>query len=125
MSKSALPFEQMIQDLLSKAAYSDALRSLVDENGTTVTGLTSAVDTILLEESLCAEFNIEGYNDHDVKVKVLTKLELLLHLLNKNLVSESSTEYTVVALCIKFVNNGYSLTNELTKTLNLIHKKYV
>lgn len=121
MSKSALPFEQMIQDLLGKAAYADALRGLVDDKST---GLQSAVDSILLEESLCAEFNIEGYNDHDVKVKVLNKLELLLHLLKKNLVSESSTEYTVVALCIKFVNNGYSLTNELTKTLNLIHKKY-
>jgi hypothetical protein len=122
MSKSALPFEQMIQDLLSKAAYADALRGLVDNKST---GLQSAVDSILLEESLCAKFNIEGYNEHDVKVKVLNKLELLLHLLKKNLVSESSTEYTVVGLCIKFVNNGYSLTDELTKTLNLIHKKYV
>jgi len=122
MSKSALPFEQMIQDLLSKAAYADALRGLVDDKSA---GLQSAVDSILLEESLCAEFNIEGYNDHDVKVKVLNKLQMLRHLLLKNLVSESSTEYTVVALCIKFVNNGYSLTNELTKTLNLIHKKYV
>lgn len=122
MSKSALPFEQIIQDLLSKSAYADALRGLVDLKST---GLQSAVDSILLEESLCAEFNIEGYNNYDIKVKVINKLELLLHLLKKNLVVESSTEYTIVALCIKFVNTGYSLTNELTQTLNLIHKKYV
>jgi hypothetical protein len=122
MANDAQPFEQIIQSLLDKAAYADALRGLVNNTGT---GLISAVDSILLEESLCAEFNIEGYNDYDVKIKVLNKLQLLQHLLNKNLVSDSSTDYNVVALCIKFVNNGYSLTNKLTTTLNLIYKKYV
>jgi hypothetical protein len=122
MANDAQPFEQIIQSLLDKAAYADALRGLVNNTGT---GLISAVDSILLDESLCAEFNIEGYNDYDVKIKVLNKLQLLQHLLNKNLVSDSSTDYNVVALCIKFVNNGYSLTNKLTTTLNLIYKKYV
>ena len=121
MPKSALPFEQIVQELLSKAAYADMLRGLVDENSS---GLKAAVDTLLLEESLSVAFDIEGYNDYDVKIRVLNKLQMLRHLLNTNLVSESSTEYTIVALCIKFVNKGYSLTKELTNTLNLIHKKY-
>jgi len=72
------PFEQFIKSLLDQAAASDALRDLTKRNiPIENSSLMSAVDAILLEESISAQFNPTGYENYEKKLAVAAKLNLI------------------------------------------------
>jgi hypothetical protein len=75
---SSAPFEQFIKNLLDQTAAADALRDLTKRNlpiqGST---LLSAVESILLEETISAQFNPDGYESKEKKQAILSKLYLL------------------------------------------------
>ena len=55
------PFEQFIKSLLDQTAVADALRDLTKRNiPLEDNSLLSAVDSILLEESISSQFNPNG-----------------------------------------------------------------
>ena len=119
------PFEQFIKSLLDNSAAKDALRDLTKRNlPIQGSSLMSAVDAILLEESIAAQFDIEGYDSNDKKVKVLDKLLRVRNLLDRNLVIPDNADYITVQLCIQYVENGYALTSTSLDCLNKIYKKY-
>jgi len=118
--KSA-PFEQFIKHLLEQTAAADALRDLATRNVPIQNSkLMKAVDSILLEESIAAQFDPTGYDTDDKKTSVLNKLNKLLKVFK----DKSSNDYLVVYLCHKYVSDGYSLTEDITKLLNDIWKRY-
>lgn len=121
---SSAPFEQFIKNLLDQTAAADALRDLTKRNvpiqGST---LLSAVDSILLEQSISAQFNPDGYDTHDKKQAILSKLYLLKNKLDRNLVIPEHPDYISVQLCIKYVEDGYALTSESLEFLNVIYKR--
>jgi hypothetical protein len=121
MSKA--PFEQIINDLLSQTAAADALRNIAD--GQRTSSMYSMVDSILLEQSLAAQFDPEGYADDSKRESVLDKLNLLKTKLVRNLVDCNDADFIVVKLCIDYISNGYSLTTDIINCLNKIDKKYV
>ena len=115
------PFEQFIKSLLDQTDAADALRNLAERNIPLQDNkLMSAVESILLEESKAAQFDSIGYDDRDTKAKVLAKLTKLSNTID----DKKSNEYLTVYVCIKYVNDGYSLTKEITEVLNTIWKKY-
>lgn len=115
------PFEQFIKHLLDQTAAADALRNLATKNiPVQNSGLMKTVDAILLEESILAQFDFNGYDSDDTKRTVLNKLSKLM-----NSISDTeSTDYIIARLCYKYVSDGYSLTENITKVLNTIWKKY-
>jgi hypothetical protein len=121
---SAAPFEQFIKNLLDQTAAADALRDLTKRN-VPIQGssLMSAVESILLEETISAQFNPDGYESKEKKQAILSKLYLLKNNLDRNLVYPDHQDYVTVQLCIKYVEDGYSLTKESLECLNLIHKR--
>jgi hypothetical protein len=121
---SAAPFEQFIKNLLDQTAAADALRDLTKRN-VPIQGssLMSAVESILLEETISAQFNPDGYESKEKKQAILSKLYLLKNNLDRNLVYPDHQDYITVQLCIKYVEDGYSLTKESLECLNLIHKR--
>jgi hypothetical protein len=119
------PFEQFIKSLLDQAAASDALRDLTKRNiPIENSSLMSAVDAILLEESISAQFNPNGYDNYDKKLAVESKLNLIKMRLDLSLVIPEDPDYIMVQLCIKYLDKGYSLTKECMESLNVIYKKY-
>ena len=117
----AAPFEQFIKSLLDQTEAADALRNLAERNIPLQDNkLMSAVDSILLEEAIAAQFDSMGYAEKDIKLKVLSKLYKLSDSINDTKCNEHLTVY----VCIKYVNDGYSLTKEITEVLNTIWKKY-
>ena len=121
---SSAPFEQFIKNLLDQTAAADALRDLTKRN-VPIQGssLMSAVESILLEETISAQFNPDGYESKEKKQAILSKLYLLKNNLDRNLVYPDDQDYITVQLCIKYVEDGYSLTKESLECLNLIHKR--
>jgi hypothetical protein len=121
---SSAPFEQFIKNLLDQTAAADALRDLTKRN-VPIQGssLMSAVESILLEETISAQFNPDGYESKEKKQAILSKLYLLKNNLDRNLVYPDHQDYITVQLCIKYVEDGYSLTKESLECLNLIHKR--
>lgn len=121
---STAPFEQFIKNLLDQTAAADALRDLTKRN-VPIQGssLMSAVESILLEETISAQFNPDGYESKEKKQAILSKLYLLKNNLDRNLVYPDHQDYVTVQLCIKYVEDGYSLTKESLECLNLIHKR--
>ncbi len=121
---SSAPFEQFIKNLLDQTAAADALRDLTKRNlpiqGST---LLSAVESILLEQSISAQFNPDGYESNERKQAILSKLYLLKNKLDRNLLILEHPDYITVQLCIKYVEDGYSLTSESLEFLNVIHKR--
>lgn len=114
-------FEQFINSLLNQADAADALRNLAERNiPLQDNGLMSAVESILLEESIAAQFDSIGYPDIETKVRVLSKILKLLKCID----DKKSKEYLTVYICHKYVLDGYSLTKEITEVLNTIWKKY-
>ena len=72
--KSA-PFEQFIKHLLDQTAAADALRDLATRNiPIQNSGLMKAVEAILLEESITAQFDYNGYESAEQKLSVTSKL---------------------------------------------------
>ena len=119
------PFEQFIKSLFEQTAVADALRDLTKRNiPLENTSLLSAVDSILLEESISAQFNPNGYDSYEKKLVVLSKLNSIWNRLDANLVRPDHPDYITVQLCIKYISKGYSLTKECIELLNLIYKKY-
>ena len=119
------PFEQFIKSLLDQAAASDALRDLTKRNiPIENSSLMSAVDAILLEESISAQFNPNGYDNYDKKLSVISNLDLIKMRLDLSLVIPEDPDYIMVQLCIKYLDKGYSLTKECMESLNVIYKKY-
>jgi hypothetical protein len=84
----------------------------------------SAVDAILLEESISAQFNPNGYENNEKKLTVVTKLNLIKTRLDLNLVIPEDPDYIMVHLCIRYLDRGYSLRKECMESLNVIYKKY-
>jgi len=118
--KSA-PFEQFIKHLLDQTASAEALRELATRNiPIQNSNLMKAVDAILLEESIAAQFDYTGYDTTDKKSNVLSKLDKLLKIVK----DKHSNDYLVVYLCYKYVSDGYSLTEDITKLLNDIWKRH-
>lgn len=118
--KSA-PFEQFIKNLLDQTATADALRDLATRNiPIQNSGLMKAVDAILLEESIAAQFDFNGYENGNKKLTVLSKLKKLMNVVP----DKQSNDYLVAFLCYKYVTDGYSLTEDMTKLLNSIWKQY-
>lgn len=117
----AAPFEQFIKQLLDQTAAADALRDLATRNiPIQNSGLMKAVDAILLEESIAAQFDYNGYDSAAQKLNVISKLNKLLNVVK----DKTSSDYLIVYLCFKYVNEGYSLTENITKVLNEIWKRY-
>ena len=115
------PFEQFIKHLLDQTAAADALRDLATRNiPIQNSGLMKAVDAILLEESIAAQFDYNGYETPAKKLLVVTKLKKVLDVIP----DKSSNDFLIVYLCLKYVNDGYSLTEDITKLLNDIWKRY-
>ena len=48
---------------------------------------------------------------------------LLKNKLDRNLLIPEHPDYITVQLCIKYVEDGYSLTSESLEFLNVIHKR--
>lgn len=118
---TAAPFEQFIKQLLDQTAAADALRDLATRNiPIQNSGLMKAVDAILLEESIAAQFDYNGYDTESKKLSVLAKINKLLTIVT----DKTSNDYLIVYLCHKYVNDGYSLTEDITKLLNDIWKRY-
>lgn len=120
------PFEQFIKSLLDQTAASDALRDLTKRNipiGDDPS-LMSAVDAILLEESIAAHFDPNGYTDKKITAQVLAKLYKVKSLLDRNLVIPDDPDYITVMLCIQRVEAGNALTQHSLVYLNDIYKKY-
>ena len=119
------PFEQFIKSLFEQTAVADALRDLTKRNiPLENNSLLSAVDSILLEESISAQFNPNGYDSYEKKLAILSKLNSIWNRLDANLVIPDDPDYIMVQLCIKYISKGYSLTKECIELLNLIYKKY-
>jgi len=119
------PFEQFIKGLLDQTAAADALRDLSKRNiPIENSSLLSSVESMLLEQSIAAQFDPEGYSTSEARVKIQDKLQALQSILDKNLVVPDHSDYITVKLCIKYVSDGYSLTKEVLEFLNLIYKKY-
>lgn len=115
------PFEQFIKSLLNQTDAATALRNLAERNIPLQDNkLMSAVESILLEESIAAQFDAIGYADNSTKQKVLAKLYKLANAIK----DRNSEEYLTVYICVKYVIEGYSLTKEITLVLNDIWKKY-
>jgi hypothetical protein len=116
------PFEQYIKHLLDQTAAADALRDLANKNIPILqnSNLMKTVDAVLMEEAIAAQFDYNGYENLDQKLKVLSKLKKVLDSISDT----QSNDYLVVYLCYKYVNDGYSLTKDITKLLNDIWKKY-
>ena len=120
------PFEQFIKGLLDQTAAADALRDLTKRNiSVKGSSLLSSVDAMLLDNSIAAQFDPEGYPTPEASLNVQRKLQVLLSTLDANLVVPDHPDYITVKLCIKYVCDGYSLTKEALEFLNLIYKKYV
>lgn len=120
------PFEQFIKSLLDQTAASDALRDLTKRNlPIQGSSLMSAVDAILLEESIAAQFDPDGYSSNEKKVSVINKLHKVKNLLDRNLVVPEHPDYITVQLCIQYVDKGFALTTTSLEYLNHIYKKYV
>lgn len=119
------PFEQFIKGLLDQTAAADALRDLTKRNlPIEGSSLLSSVEAMLLEQSIAAQFDPEGYPTKDSFLKIRSKLQTLQSILDKNLVIPEHPDYITVKLCIKYVEDGYSLTKEALEFLNVIYKKY-
>lgn len=118
------PFEQMIKHLLDSASSADALRDLTKRNlPIQGSSLLSAVDQILLEDTIAAQFDPDGYSSKEKRTAVLNKLLLLRNNLDRNLVIPDHPDYITVQLCIKYVEDGFGLTKEALECLNLIYKR--
>ena len=113
------PFEQFIKSLLDKTNCADALRNLPEKN-IPLQDLMSAVDSILLEESIAGQFDTVGYSDTRTQTNVLLKLSKVLHAISDT----KCNDYLTVYICMKYVSDGYALTTEITSVLNAIWKKY-
>jgi hypothetical protein len=119
------PFEQFIKGLLDQTAAADALRDLTKRNiPIEGSSLFSSIESMLLEQSIAAQFDPEGYATDVERLKIQLKLNTLQSLLDKNLVIPEHPDYITVKLCIKYVEDGYSLTREALEFLNVIYKKY-
>ena len=119
------PFEQFIKGLLDHSATADALRDLTKRNiSVKGSSLLSSVEAMLLDNSIAAQFDCEGYSTTEASLNVQRKLQVLLSTLDANLVVPDHPDYITVKLCIKYVSDGYSLTKEALEFLNLIYKKY-
>lgn len=115
------PFEQFIKSLLDNTNCADALRNLAEKNiPLQGNNLMSAVDSILLEESIAGQFDTVGYSDTKTQTNVLLKLSKVLHAISDT----KCNDYLTVYICMKYVSDGYALTTEITKVLNTIWKKY-
>jgi hypothetical protein len=119
------PFEQFIKGLLDQTAAADALRDLTKRNiPIEGSSLLSSIESMLLEQSIAAQFDPEGYSTSEACIKVQQKLKMLQDVLDKNLIIPEHPDYITVKLCIKYVEDGYSLTKEALEFLNVIYKKY-
>lgn len=120
------PFEQFIKGLLDQTAAADALRDLTKRNiPVNNSSLLSSIDAMLLDNSISAQFDPEGYPTPEASLNIQRKLQVLLSTLDANLVVPDHPDYITVKLCIKYVKDGYSLTKEALEFLNIIYKRYV
>jgi hypothetical protein len=119
------PFEQFIKGLLEQTAVADALRDLTKRNiPIEGSSLLSSIESMLLEDQLAAQFDPEGYVADNDRLNIQLKLNTLQSLLDRNLIIPDHPDYITVKLCIKYVEDGYSLTKEVLEFLNVIYKKY-
>ena len=118
-------FESYIATILQQHDFADILRELtVEKSMDDDSSITGTVDSLLLEASISTHFDPDGYDDSSKKEAVLNKLFLVRSLMTTNLVDSKSPDWTIVQLCIKYVDDGYALTSEATEDLNKIYKKY-
>ena len=119
------PFEQFIKYLLEQAAASDVLRDLTEKDPNQGSSLLSSVDSMILEGQIASQFDSMGYSDPETYIKVARKLKTLETILINNHCGPNDEDLITVSICIKYVEDGYSLTKEAMECLNKIHKKYV
>lgn len=112
-----IPFELAIRELLKSAETAEVLSRLSSDS------LWSSVDAILLSYQVATFFNATGYSNIDQKYKVQSKLRLLKNLVSKH-TSMVDEDMACITLCLLYVDQGYSLTPDIVKMLNAIHKKY-
>ena len=115
------PFEKFIKHLLDQAAESDALREIANQNSNS--SLLSTVNSYLLEESIAAQFDHNGYESEAQKQKVLSKLHLVKNKLDSNLIDHHDSRYITLKICINHVEQGYALTKEIADYLNKIYNE--
>jgi hypothetical protein len=116
-----VPFEDYIKALLKTSASADALRDLATKNiPLHEHKLLKAVDAMLIEQALAAQFNHEGYDTTSKMNQVLDKMLLL----KEKIRDKNSDEYVIVTICEQYVSNGYSLTQDIVDTLNTFWKKH-
>jgi hypothetical protein len=71
-----------------------------------------------------SKFSTVKYESDEIYIRVLNKLHDLKLLVNKFCVDSQSDDHLIIDICIKNVQNGFSLTTGLVEILNDIHKKY-
>jgi len=119
-------FETFIEEMLKNHDFADALRQITGNvyEDRERSPMLDSVNQVLLESSISAQFNPDGYESDEKKASVLEKLQQVKLLLVRNMVSDSHTDMQIILLCIKHLNNGWALTSEMIDYLNKIYKKY-
>ena len=102
----------------------ESLRHLTESMKNSAETLLNSVEQVLLESSISAQFNPDGYDTKVKKEMVLEKLQMVKILLLRNMVPDSDSDLKTVLYCIKHVEDGWALTAEIANYLNKIHKKY-
>ena len=117
------PFESFINHVMSKHDTADKLRQLTHVQSPTMatSSLSESVNTMLVEQEIANQFDYNGYDSEERKIKVLDKLYVVRNKISTKYYPNDK-EYMTVLLCIKYVAEGYALTPEITSYLNTLYK---
>jgi hypothetical protein len=118
------PFESFINHVMSKHDTADKLRQLTHVQSSTMatsSSLSDSVNSMLVEQEFANQFDYNGYDSEDRKLKVLDKLYEVRNKISTKYFPNDK-EYMTVLLCIKYVAEGYALTPEITSYLNTLYK---
>ena len=116
----AAPFESFINHILSANDSADKLRELTNLSNTTK--LEETVESMLAEQEIKGQFDFNGYDSEERKLKVLDKLYEVRNKISSKYYPNDK-EYMTVLLCIKYVAEGYALTPSITEYLNTLYKQ--
>lgn len=120
----AAPFESFINHVMSKHDTADKLRQITQGQSPTMatsSSLSESVNSMLVEQEFANQFDYNGYDSEERKIKVLDKLYQVRNKISTKYYPNDK-EYMTVLLCIKYVAEGYALTPEITLYLNTLYK---
>jgi hypothetical protein len=123
MKQSAAQFDSYIETLLGNSRLKDIFNVIGDDYSDMESAIVSFKD-VMLDTGISAKFDADGYEDDRIKTAVYKKLADLVAILDENFVSIDSTDYKIVVICLKKVEDGWALTEEITDYLNKIYKQY-